>query len=280
MIQMNLFIHPQGNGDGGIGGGVFIARKGQAQALSLAPASPLRPTRTFGNGFKHGAGAGIGQHGQPVIQRVLAGPNGQIIDHGFQRKDIGQGAQGTQGGGADRGCRHQMVQNTGPGNIVIRRGVAGTAAAGFLQRILRHRSGGRIGQSRRRQQETTARAWALHMGRAPNLRCPIGWPPCIIKVYFQVHQHRRPEGFVGEFFLPPPLQPDTAAGLVHGDYSGVEGDIIGAIVAIATRTAEVSGANGFDGQLQHFGDIAAQGMHALAMGPNRQMAIAELRQGA
>ena len=70
------------------------------------------------------------------------------------------------------------------------------------------------------------------------------------------------------------------AGQAQGDQRRVERGIVGAVVAVAAGAVQVPRGDGLDRQAEHRRQVLAQRMHALAVRPDRQMAVAELGQRA
>ena len=66
----------------------------------------------------------------------------------------------------------------------------------------------------------------------------------------------------------------------HRDQGGIEGGVIGAVVAIAAGAVDVVGADRIGRQTQHLGHVALERVHALAVRPDRHVAILEPRQRA
>ena len=89
-----------------------------------------------------------------------------------------------------------------------------------------------------------------------------------------------PDRLEAELLLAPPLQADALAGQAPRDQRRVERRIVGAVMAVAAGAVQVPRGDGFGGQAEHRRQVLAQRMHALAMRPHREMAVAELGQRA
>ena len=96
----------------------------------------------------------------------------------------------------------------------------------------------------------------------------------------QGHQHGRPDRLEAELLLAAPLQADALAGQAPGDQRRVERGIVGAVVAVAAGAVQMPRGDGLDWQAEHRRQVLAQRMHALAVRPHREMAVAELGQRA
>jgi hypothetical protein len=73
--------------------------------------------------------------------------------------------------------------------------------------------------------------------------------------------------------LAHPLHPHGAARDGAGDQRRICRRIVGAVVAVATRSLDVDAAQGLLGQAQHLGDRLPQREHALRVAPDRELAL-------
>ena len=130
------------------------------------------PSGHGGGLLDDGPRARVGRDRKPVLNRILSGARGEVVDAAFHRENIRHGAEPAQRRGAHRRFRHEVMQHALGRNVVKRLAIARTAAAVCLGHVIRRRLGRRIGQGKRAEQ-IAARAGAQIVRRAPDLLRPV-----------------------------------------------------------------------------------------------------------
>jgi hypothetical protein len=86
------------------------------------------------------------------------------------------------------------------------------------------------------------------------------------------------ERLPAELVAAHPLQPHRpAAGRRPRQQRGIEGNVVGAVMAVAARAFRMNAVNLVRRQLERHDEVAAQRENALAVGPHRHLAAGKLR---
>ncbi len=166
-------------------------------------------------------------------------------------------------------------------HVVERHGVARAAAAALFRRIERRDLRRRSGQRLRRQQIAAAAAGPLDVGRAPDLRRPVG----------RGGRARRDRHAGSPAWRGRPARSRTLPrGAIAGGSSGREcawrpvrrraPHRRRRCGRSSRRRAGAAPVIASTGRLEHGGEVLAQRMHALAVRAHRQVPVAELGQRA
>ena len=168
------------------------------------------------------------------------------------------------------------------GKIVSGMRVAGGAAAGRIGRV------DELGRARRRIRARLgagkavivvgARAGDMH--RAPDLDGPIDRTQALIEHRAQLDRRRRAQRRSEELVLAREQDADRPAGHARGDIGGVEGDVVGAVLAVAARPLAMEHGDLVGRQVERLRQPVAQHIDALRVRPHLEMAVDEFGQRA
>ena len=158
-------------------------------------------------------------------------------------------------------------------------GIAGAAAAAFQRRVGDFDGRWRVFQCFAGQQISAARAGALDMRGTPDLLRPIR--RVVVRVYCDPDgdRHGGTHRLVGELFFAPPLQADGFARHTKCHDGGICRCVIRAVVAVAAGALTVMAHHLLRIEVQHLGDVPAQGVHALAVRPDCHRLAIIMRDG-
>ena len=216
---------------------------------------------------------------QAIGDGVDADAFGEFVDEAFEGEDVGQCAEAAQGGGADRGFQREVVDDAFGAEIVEREAVAGAAAAVCLDRIV-GLGRGRFVRQRLVGEHGAAEDGALDVGAGPDLGGPVGGTAVGVEGGAQAGHVGGADGFEAEFLLAAPLHADAMIGDLQGDDGGIEGGVVGAVMAVAAGAVGVADGDLVAFEAENVGEAVAQGVDALGVGPDGQMAVAEFGEAA
>ncbi len=129
------------------------------------------------------------------------------------------------------------------------------------------------------RQHVAAKDRALHMRPGPDLGGPVDRAAGLIEHGPDAGHVRGADRFEAELLLAPPLDADALTGHLHRDHRGVEGGIIGAVMAVAAGAMRVTDGDLVALQAQNVGDAVAQRIDALGVRPDGQVAVADIPRG-
>ena len=111
------------------------------------------------------------------------------------------------------------------------------------------------------------------MGVAVGFLRPDGDGAAAVQARAQIHRHARPVGLPGVFVLAGPFQQDRHAGIGAGHQHGIEGRVVGAIMAVAPGARHVMNRDCRFRQVQRPGHGGAQDVDALAVRPDGEFPV-------
>jgi hypothetical protein len=115
---------------------------------------------------------------------------------------------------------------------------------------------------------------------APALVAPRDDVPCRVEVGLEVDRHRRAERRPCHLVGPRPLHTHRTALRREREARGIERDVVGAVVAIASGALHVRDDDLLPRHVEGEREIAAQVVDALAVGPDAKRVAVELRESA
>ena len=118
------------------------------------------------------------------------------------------------------------------------------------------------------------------MRGTPDFLRPVDRLAVLVEQGANLHDHGRRLRLVDEFFLASPAHADRLTRLLHRDDRGVGRRIIGAVVAVTARALHVMDDDRGRLELERLRQGRAQRINALAVGPNRQLAVLVKRKAA
>ena len=139
--------------------------------------------------------------------------------------------------------------------------------------------GGRVRQ-RLVRQHVAAEDRALHVRPGPDLGGPIHRAAGIVQGGADAGHVGSADRLEAELLLASPLHADALARLLHRDHRGVQGGIVGAVMAVAAGAVRVTDRHLVPLQAQDVRQAVAQRVDALGVRPDGQVAVAELREAA
>ena len=171
--------------------------------------------------------------------------------------------------------RHRLV-----GGRIDRHRVAGGGA--IRQRPV-HRLGRQHGSARyqaERRLQPVAAARPRRMRERPHVVRPLGERAVGGDAAREPRHHGRAPGLPGHLLLVRPVHAHRPARHRARQQRGIEGHVVGAVVAVAARALRVDDADRIRRNLQRLGEIAAQRERPLRVRPHRELAVLPLRQRA
>ena len=177
---------------------------------------------------------------QAVFERINAQFQGDLVEEGFDGKDIAMAAQRAQRRGAYGHAEHAVVDRLPAVEVVKRDGVALGAAAGgergvdgdqALEGLFQMRGG----EHRRRVGATGAGAVAV----GPDLVLPGADAAIGGDIGLEFDRHGRAKGRPTQFVLARPLHLHRLARHGARQQHRVVGGIVGGVVSVATRAFDV-----------------------------------------
>ena len=184
------------------------------------------------------AGPRIGQDREPVGDRVLAGPLGQLVHRRFDREDVERRAEPAQRRGPHRRLGDQVMDDALCREIVERLAVAGAGARRI--RRLRRRAAAAAGRAGlRRPADCRRRPAGLCAGRSRSRWSSRPGVPAPSSTALHRHHHRRADRLEAEFLLAPPAHPDRLPRPAQRDDRRIGRRVVGAVMAVAARPLHV-----------------------------------------
>ena len=268
-IHFNLGYHRN------VGGHGLVARIADAAAAPPITLLARFPGGGLGHGLDHGALALVLDVREAERHRVDAGGGRELVHEGLDRKHVGIGAERAQRRGAHRIFHDQVVRGALAREIVERDGVA-VARTVRLRGMARRARPLRIGEVPAPHQIDAVGIARPHvMALAPDVEGPAdhaaaGDGP------LDLHGHGGAVRLPLELVVTHPLQPHRPPIDGARQHGGVEGSVVGAVVTVAAGAFGVDAADVARLQTERPGDGGTQRKDALAVGPDRELAVLEL----
>ena len=218
--------------------------------------------------------------GQPEFDRIPLGQARKLIHARLDRKHVGKGTKRTQGGGAQHGLTDQVIVDLAAREPVNRHGIARAAPTARRREVGKgDRRRGRIPVRPGEAADSLRHARPLHVCMAPDVFAPGLDHAAVIERRRDAHQHRRSVRRPGEFVLTRPLDPNGSACEAR-QHRRVHAGIVGSVMPIAPGAVGVDHGDVIHRDVEHQGELAAQGKASLALRPYRQTVIVPARQRA
>ncbi len=206
--------------------------------------------------------------GESEVDRIEAGVGGQLVHERLDREHVEVRAERAHRRRAQRRLGDAVPGDPAAADVVERYGVAKAAESGCRGRVGRRWQGSPPPTVRHRQQPGLAgvprtRGVAL----APHVVRPA-LDPAVDQARRDRRGHRRGERTPRQLVAARPPQQHRATGDGACQEDGVEGRVVGGVVAVAPGVLDVLDAHGGRVQRQGGGDRPTQGVDALAVAPD------------
>src|SRR6185503_19645670 len=258
-----------------VGGHGLVARIADAAAAPAVALLARFPGGGPGYGLEHGALALVLDMCEAERHRVDAGRGRELVHEGLDREYVGIGAERAQRRGPHRIVHDQVVRGALAREIVERDGVA-VAGTVRLRGLARRPGPLRIGDVPAPEQvDTVCIARPLVVALAPDVEGPVDYSTAGDGA-LDLHGHGRAVGLPLELVVTHPLQSHRPPIDRARQHRGVEGDVVGAVVTVAAGAFGVDAADVARFETERPREGGTQREDALAMGPDRKLAVLEL----
>src|SRR6185503_15326875 len=258
-----------------VGGHGLVARIADAAAAPAVALLARFPGGGPGHGLDHGALALVVDVREAERHGVDAGGGRELVHEGLDREYVGISAERAQRRGAHRIVHDQVVRGALAREIVERDRVA-VARAVRLRGMARRPGLFRIGEVPAAEQVDAVGIARPHVvALAPDVEGPVDHAAAGDGT-LDLHGHGGAVGLPLELVVAHPLQPYRPPIDRTRQHGGVERDVVGAVVTIATGAFGVDAADVARLQIERPGEGSAQREYALAVRPDRELAVLEL----
>ena len=250
--------------------GVFVAGPGQPMALTLG-FGLTPPGAAIDHGIQNGETSGVLHVQFAKLQRVLSAGMGQLVHEGLDGKHIGKRPQGPHGRGSNRHDRQPVVHHMGVVKRITWNGIAVRASPCGQRRVDGNRRGLPLCALRSPQQGGNQRATgpgAVTVG--PQFVEPVADATLLVQTGPERDQVGTAQRRLRQLIRTRPHDPHRITKLGHGQQGCIKRHIVGTVVAITSGPLHVPHHDRLFVKPQGLGQVIAQILNALAVGPDLQ----------